>query len=89
MLHPDHLLSSLSAAQVEDWMAYIRIEGLPDGRNDYLLAQIMTGMVAAFGGKLDLIDCMPWMKPPVDHASLDDAETRSAQIMAIIGGCNG
>ncbi|MBF0260456.1 MAG: hypothetical protein HQL97_01290 [Magnetococcales bacterium] len=68
-------------------MAYIRIEGLPDDRNDYLLAQIMSGMVAAFGGKVDLLDCMPWRKPPVKvEDEAEDVEARSARIMTMLGG---
>ncbi|MBF0438304.1 MAG: hypothetical protein HQL93_04195 [Magnetococcales bacterium] len=69
----------------------MRIEGLPDVRNDFGIAQIAQLIVSSFGGegtKLTIGDFMPWTKipktEPVDD--IDDAEKRSQQIMALLGG---
>lgn len=78
------MLASLTSAQVGDWLAYMRIEGLPDSRNDYGIAQIMMGMVGAFGGGTKgqtVADYMPWMKKPMTEI----AQNPSEQIMALLG----
>ncbi|MBF0339665.1 MAG: hypothetical protein HQL95_01715 [Magnetococcales bacterium] len=65
-------------------MAYIRIEGTPDARVDFGLAQIMTGIVSAFGVKGNMLDFMPWRKPPQADQE-DDEATLSLKIKAMFG----
>ena len=66
----------------------MRIEGLPDARNDFGIAQIMLFLVNALGGSkqpMALGDFMPWTKQPKPEQA-EDASTRSEQIMALLGG---
>ncbi|MBF0583297.1 MAG: hypothetical protein HQL80_03565 [Magnetococcales bacterium] len=91
VLHPDQLLSRLSAAQLADWLAYMRLEGLPDARADFGVGQITALLANQLQGNrgqpIRMKDVMPWLdveRP--GHGVAQDPVSRSNSIKELLFG---
>ena len=38
--HPDKLLGELSSMQLSEWMAYVALRGMPQGRSEFMTGQV-------------------------------------------------
>lgn len=73
MLHPDHLLKSLTARQWQDWIEYARVEPVGDERNDYRTAYAAAGLAGCWVEGVKFEDFrVDWLKERRPPLSLDE-----------------
>jgi len=88
------LLSRSSSRELSEWMAYDAIEGLPDRRQEILLASLLALTVninrdPKKGEPATALDFLPWMRPEDDDEPEPvDMVTRIETLNALFGGAD-
>jgi len=86
------LLARTSSRELSEWMAYDAAEGLPDRRQEILLANLLA-MTANInrdpkkGEPASALDFLPWMRPEDDEEPGPvDLTEKVRSLAAVLGG---
>jgi hypothetical protein len=87
------LLSKVSSRELSEWMAYDALEGLPDRRQEILLASLLAMTVninrdPKKGEPATALDFLPWMRQDEDDEEPEpvDMVKRIEMLNALFGG---
>ena len=76
----EELLTTISASELMQWMAYDRLSPMGDDRGDFQAGIVASTMANCHGAKLAPKDFMP-----LQHSAPTDEETRSREIAKAFG----